>query len=239
MRKKHRFALCISLLLLIVMCATLFFVGCGANNGVPDQVAEYAVLDYLDGRSLGQGEYNNYSFTVTHNVDKNSNIDHAVIDLEIQYNYATEKTRATIDYFYDRGSEHWNVERAGEWSDAVFAPIPEKLPGPWRIDYFNDCYELNIDSVRDNNVTMSYRITTYATVSMGLDPDRPLQLSGNGTFSINGKSISIPVDLPDGFYCNKGGGRVGEKSTELVIFIEPMTGCTQGYLNGSLSYIEP
>ena len=231
-------------LLIAIILSALMLVGCGGNgkspsNGVPDRTAELVILDYFDERDLRQGYYNSYSFNVIHNYDKGSNSDAAVINLKIEYNYATENTSIPVWYSYNKSSDLWTLDRKGSWSESTFSYFGDKLVGRWRINYFNDYYEIEIKSVNGNNVTLEYNISAPATVSMGLDPDRMLRLDGSGTYELNNwGGISIPFDLPEGFYCNKGGGRWGEKSTDLEIRVDPQQGCT-GYINGMLSYVAP
>lgn len=216
---------------------------CGGSastaKGVPDRTAELVVLDYFDERGMQHGDYNSYSFNVIHNYDKSSNSDAAVINLKIEYNYASESTYVPVWYSYNKSSDLWSLDRKGNWSESVMNYSGDKLIGCWRINYYDDYYEIEIKSISGNNVSLNYSIYAAATVSMGLDPDRMLSVDGEGTFTLTNWGVSIPFDLPEGFYCNKGGGRFGEKNTDLNILFDPQQGCNSGYINGSLSYVQP
>lgn len=231
-------------LLIAIILSALMLAGCGGtgkapSNGVPDRTVELVILDYFDERGLRQGDYNSYSFNVIHNYDKGSNSDAAVINLKIEYNYATENTYVPVWYSYNKSSDLWTLDRKGNWSESAFSYFGDKLIGRWRIDYYDDYYEIEIKSVNGDAVTLNYSIWAEATVSMGLDPSQTLWLNGSGTYSLGNWGITIPLDLPEGFYCNKGGGQWGEKSTDLNIRIDPQQGCNGGYIYGSLSYVAP
>lgn len=232
----------LSLALVVSAIFTLLLSGCGSSGsssskGVPDRTAEMVVLDYFDERDMQQGDYNSYSFNVVHNYDAGSKSDAAVINLKIEYNYATENTYIPVWYSYDKSSELWTLDRKGNWSESAISFFGDKLVGRWRIDYFDDYYEIEIKSVDGDSVTLDYDLYAAATVSMGLDPDKILSLDGSGTYPLNNGRITIPIELPEGFYSNKG--LVGEKNTDFYIQIDPQQGCSIGYINGLLKYTQP
>ena len=232
----------VSYIALLFFALLVLLTGCGNSQsakGVPDRTAELVILDYFDERGMRQGDYNSYSFNVIHNYDKSSNSDAAVINLKIEYNYAVENTYVPVWYSYNKSSELWTLDRKGNWSESAISFSGEKLIGRWRISNYDDNYEIEIKSVNGDSITLDYDIYAAATVSMGLDPDRMLSVDGSGTYSLSNWGITIPFDLPDGFYCNKGGGRFGEKSTDLNIRIDPQQGCNSGYIYGSLSFVQP
>ena len=227
--------------ILILLAAVLLpLSGCGENagGGVPDGTAEMVVLDYFDEFDIGSDRYDSYSFAVAHNFDKSANLDAAEISLTIEHPYARETTSIPVWYSYNKSSGQWTLSRKGSWSESAFSYYGDKLIGAWVIDYFDEQYTISVWSIGEDSATLDYSISAPATVSMGLDPDKELHIEGSGTYTLTGSHISIPIALPDGFYCNQGGVRLAERTTTLSIRIDPQYGF-KGYLSGSLSYLAP
>lgn len=230
----------LSRILMVLVLILLMLSGCGesAGKGVPDRTAEMVVLDYFDEFDIWPDEYDSYSFTVSHNYDKSSKTDAAVIHLTLQHPYATETTYIPVWYAYNKSSDQWTLARKGEWSESAFSYYTSKLIGAWVIDNLNQEYTISVRSINGDSVTLDYSISAPATVSMGLDPDKELYLEGSGTYTLKNSNISIPIDLPDGFLaCNSP--LIYEKNTRLSIHLSPQFGFNGGYLLGQLSYSTP
>lgn len=218
------------LLILLSACGTSKIAG----KGVPDGIAELVILDYWDEQELQQSDYNSYSFHVIHNFDKKSNSDAAVINLQIEYNYATENLQIPVWYSYDRASDLWSLSRKGNWSDSVMNYHEDKLMGFWNIDleggtYNSDRYVIEIQSVSGNMVTLDYHI--YEVLGNG--SNSILSLDGNGTFLIDEyKRMQVIFDLPDGF-----SNYNGEDTADFYVWVNPQEGCCADYrLSNFLSY---
>ena len=212
---------------------TLFLIllsGCGnsslAEKGVPDRTAELVILDYLDEQELQQDDYNSYSFRITHNFDKKSNSDAAIIDLQIEYNYASENLQIPVWYSYDRASALWSLNRKGNWSDSVMTYHEDKMIGCWTIDFeggIYDNYTIDIQSVNGNMVTLNYHIYEI----LGNTSDSILSLDGSGTFPIVNEGMDIVFDLPDGFYSYdySSGNKYRVNTSSFHVRVSPQEGC--------------
>lgn len=200
-----------------------------SNVGVPDGIVELVVLDYLEEHGSGDS----YSFTVVHNYDKESKIDRAEIELEIEYKYALEQTKIPIAYSYDRASDLWQIERKGNWAEASFQIKCEELIGSWQIEFYGDRYEINITDAQENSVSLEYAIACVDTDTNHVFYDR-----GDGRFQIIDQCIHIPIYMHDGFTC---GGILehDSTSTELHIYIDPRYGCYSGRLLACVYYNAP
>lgn len=229
-KRMFRFAFLFVAILTVISA----FSACDASeDGVPDGTAELVVLDYLQERHLSEGDYNSYSFKVEHDYDKQSKIDKAIIELEIQYNYASEQTQISVFYSYDRASDLWSITRKGNWSSSVFELEPEKLTGSWSIDFFLDHYDIAINDVQESSVSLEYSVSCVDYNSR----EHVFYDHGSGTYEINDMRIIIPITLHDGFVC--GDLWEEKKSTvELIITIDPQKGCYYGYTDGSVRYYE-
>lgn len=221
----------------VIVFSTLFVCvlsGCGGSSsakGVPDRTAELVVLDYLEEEDMESDDYDSYRFTVDHNYDKSSNTDAATINMTIEYTYATQTLSIPVWYTYNKSSDLWALQRKGSWTEGNIVYNCDMLVGRWYLDWFNDHYEINIKSADASSVTLDYSISAPATVSMGLDPDVYLNLEGRGSYENYGGGFTIPIDLPDGFYCNSS------RSAKLRILLSPQRGCYAGYIDGQLYYI--
>lgn len=221
----------------VIVFSTLFVCvlsGCGGSSsakGVPDRTAELVVLDYLEEEDMESDDYDSYRFTVDHDYDKSSNTDAATINLTIEYTYATQTLSIPMIYSYDRASDLWQCVRQGSWTENAMIYNWDQLAGRWPITWFNDTYEITIRDADDDYVTLDYSISAPATVSMGLDPNVYLNLEGSGSYKNYGGGFTIPIDLPDGFYCNSS------RSAKLCVVLSPQRGCYAGYIDGQLYYI--
>lgn len=209
-------------ILLVALMTACSFGSNEAAKGVPDRTAELVVLDYLDEQKMGQEDYNSYRFEVVHNFDKRSNSDAAVINMTIEYNYASEQRSIPVWYSYDRASDLWALNRKGDWSDPVVTYYEDKLMGRWNIDLQSksdiDAYSIEVKSVNGNSVTLDYSIHQ-------LVGDRVLSLEGNGTFLIDEyERMQVIFDLPDGF-----SGLSGEDTAFFYVWVNPQEGCCVEY----------
>lgn len=228
----NRKTVCFSLALIVFFVCVLS--GCGESSsvkGVPDRTAELVVLDYLEEEDMESDDYDSYSFTVNHNYDKSSNTDAATIHLTMEYTFATQTLSIPVWYTYNKSSDLWTLQRKGSWTEGSLVYNWDMLMGKWSLNWFNDYYEINIKSADESSVTLDYYISAPAIVSMGLDPNVYLDLDGSGSYKITGGGFTIPIDLPDGFYCDRS------QSTKLRVVLSPQRGCSAGYIDGQLYYI--
>lgn len=242
-----------SFLLVLVVVLSLVLSGCGksssASNGVPNRTVELVVLDYFDERELYPGDYNGYSFNVVHNYDKSSKTDAAIINLSIEYTYTSESTYIQTWYSYDKSSDLWTLIRKGEWSESSYGYPSDRLIGQWHIDdcgdYFENHYEININSISGHSVSLDYSISASA-MGAAFGPGGTLYLDGSGTYEVYPSwgfsgpelGIQVPIDLPDGFFISSL-AEGSSNSTTLCIDIDLQQGCYDGSLLGTLYYSAP
>jgi len=220
------------LMLLSFGILLLLLAGCSSSSGsVPDQQAQILVQDYLDECGFS---YNDFSFRVDHQVDKQTHTDSVVIGLTIEYNYATENTYLPVTFTYDKSADLWSVSRKGTWAEPSYALRESALAGNWKIQSYNNTYNIMIKGVSGNKVNVDY--TASLSASAGFGTSVYCDLRGQETCAIQGLGVHIPITLPNSFYCDKGGGNVGNESTEIIVTINPQDGITNASVYGTITY---
>lgn len=193
-------------------------------SGVPDRVAELVVLDYFDEHEMEKEDYNSYSFEVTHDYDRGSNSDAAVINLRIEYNYASEYMSIPVWYTYDRASDLWSLTRQGSWSEPAANYYGEMLTGIWYFSYDINSVRINIQSVEQNEAKVEYTVGSWARQNDFSSRDKGMHVEGEGTFQIENNTLLIYFDLPDGFYISEYGFTKSYTDT-LDISVDCQLGC--------------
>ena len=221
--------ICIIVLLTLYGCA-------GASEGVPDQQARGMIEDWLYERGMGKKDYYTYSYTVEHNVDKKTHTDDAVIHLRVEYIYVYEETSLPVRYTYDRTSDLWSVARRGSWSDSVYQYKERELKGDWHIEEFGHIFDIGVKSINGDSADMEYSVSLKA--SAGLSGDVYCDMSGREKLKLKGLSITIPIKLPENFFCNHGGFDFTE-NTNISIIIDPMKGLQYALVDGQITYSSP
>lgn len=196
-------------------------------SGVPDRVAELVVLDYFDEHEMEKEDYNSYSFEITHDYDRGSNSDAAVINLRIEYNYASEYMSIPVWYTYDRASGLWSLTRQGGWSEPTVDFYGDMLTGDWHFERSENeqSATIEIQSVENNAARIEYFIFAEPSTNGNHSDYMAMVVQGEGVFSIeNDAYLNIEFDLPDGFYVE---GRFGKKEyTEtLHVYVDYQRGC--------------
>ena len=204
-------------------------------SGVPDRVAELVVLDYFDEHEMEKEDYNSYSFEVTHDYDRGSNSDAAVINLRIEYNYASECMSIPVWYTYDRASGLWSLTRQGNWSEPVANYYGEMLAGIWYFSYDINYVRINIQSVEQNEAKVEYTVGAWARKNDFSSCDKAMYIEGEGTFQIENNILFINFDLPDGFY-NSEYGFTKSYTDTLDISVDCQLGCDSIPIFYSLQY---
>lgn len=155
-KAKKVFAL---VLVLILVCCTL--AACGDtsstsnstfSDGVPQSVAEMLVRDEME--EWGEDDY---TFYVSHNLDKESGMDRAVITLTINFDYGSVVEYADVWYSYDKSSDRWILEWQGEWSNPPeWVYYSDALIGHWEFEDGWGKYIVDVRSIDNDTIYFDY-----------------------------------------------------------------------------------
>lgn len=105
----------------IVCCVLALFClsGCGKAKTVPDKTIEWVVEDFLNWNSDRGGLYTDYSYTVSHDPDKNTNTDTIIVNLTVWYPHQMCRSEYRGTYQYNRASDNWGLSRDGYWDELM------------------------------------------------------------------------------------------------------------------------
>ena len=225
---------CLCVVILIVLMSS----ACSLSKesaGVPDAVVSSLAESYLSSKGLTKSDYNEYSVKVTHDIDRNSHIDYASIELIIEYNYITEHVYTSAWYSYDRSSDTWRLTNTWEFGDPEYEIKYKYLTGAWTVyakDWRYDDYsffaDMNVKSANSKECEIEYYIMVRSSSGDACTYD------GKGTFpfSEKEKSITMVFDLPEGNYVY-GASNTKMDKAKIRIFIDNQEGFNSAIVVGT------
>lgn len=205
------------ILCLLLICALLsvLLTGCGNSSAqVPDSVIQSMLIlgcEYYDPNA-------DWSWTATHNIDKDAHTDRVEVELTVEYEYGTVTLTNTSVFQYDRSSDLWNFLRLGVWSEPVYT-FNNNLRGDWKVEWFGSTYGITIKSVDGGKVSLEYFVAekVYGGIFTG---DVYCEIFGKGTYEIDGEFITVPVELPSGFVASWMQTSSGNSEPETKLYIQ-------------------
>ena len=142
---------------LIIFLLVLTISACHKTDQVPDLQLKLLIDNEFYGSEAP------YTYTATHNYDKQSNIDSVSVAVTQDYPYATFTYTNTFFFQYNRTSDNWIQLSDTGWSDSTAVYKQEKFTGKIKVEnylYDGSYYEININFIdfQTNSLSCDYYI---------------------------------------------------------------------------------
>lgn len=203
---------------LFILCTVLFLSACGKAS---DEVPESVWLREID--DCNYAEFFDPAIKCTqsaiHNVDKTAHTDLVVISLQAESTYGKVSTYRSVLFQYDKSSDLWSVLRRDDWSKRAYS-FNENLEGGWRYEEYDNVYDIWIESVDDDSITLEAQASLSAYNLFTGTVYCNTRAYGSFDIKSNAYIGDIPLELSDGFFVSWSQTKSGENETTTYLNIE-------------------
>lgn len=218
----------ITIAVILLSVVMVLLMGCGDSSGgeVPDSLIAELVAQN-DYAYLGD-----YTWSTIHHVDKETHRDRVDIFLGIYAPYAEIVSTCSAVYEYDRSSDLWTLVMHDNWTEPEYNfSFNDALVGEWSLESNGSIYKIAVTEVFPAQISIEFSIKE--SVYAGLDGHYMWEVSGYGTYDLNGNYFEIPLELPKECYVSWKDTKSGENEsvTYLNVWISPMSGLTRAYIS--------